>query len=449
MSTPAPGRPWDALQGRRLRTAFELAQHNDASFAAACGVSTASLRRAARGDKVHPEALEAMVSGADFFSYEPALLDALSSVCGNWSQSHAAALLAHLEAAGLSLGAAAEHSGVSRITLRNWTQGGTSPQVRPFARVARALEVDVVEFSELASAETDGDGHLNRFAYELRAAQERSGLKPAELAKALGVERPTLSSWLRGRSLPTGSDLLARVELLAGVRVSDVRREAALEKESSRVDLEALPALARLLTRRRLELGKTSPDVAGALGVHVGAFHAWESGAVRPQHAALRALAQELELGLDEVSWAAFGALPTSSFGERLRTARLRAVMSSSEVASALGLPVPSYRNYEALEGQSCVPAEPLLMDLCTLLGAPLEQMLEPDLKLFGDWVLALVEQQGIALVSAVAGTSRQEVESWCQGQARPSLVQAEALGHFSGDGKVQARALVTGERPH
>lgn len=59
-------------------------------------------------------------------------------------------------------------------------------------------------------------------AERVAALLEKSGLKPAELAKKLGVARAAAAKWYRGASAPTGARLEALASLL-GVSVNFIR----------------------------------------------------------------------------------------------------------------------------------------------------------------------------------------------------------------------------------
>jgi len=47
-----------------------------------------------------------------------------------------------------------------------------------------------------------------------RHLRERAGISQADVARALGVARPTISRWEAGARSPRGSDLLRYVDLL-------------------------------------------------------------------------------------------------------------------------------------------------------------------------------------------------------------------------------------------
>lgn len=444
---------WNPTKGRELRLASEALGFSASKLAEAASVTKVVVESAFAGRKVQPEVLDQLAEVVDLSGADVTALSALERTCTNWGEAHARALQARMSELGLDLYSAASLTGASTASLRRWLENKTRPRVTTFAAVASRLDLDLTTFSELEGASAGSD--LNRFAYELLSIKEESGLSIAGLARRFAVSTATLQCWIQGRGLPTsGTSACRMAEAITGVRVDDVRYEQDLEEEMSKMDLDSLSGIPWLITKRRSDLGLTQAALAERLGSSVQVVRAWETGDTRPSYERSRALAEALEVAPDEVALASQSLPEGTNFHVRLKAARKRALMSSNEVSNAVGSAHYAYNRYEGLASSEGLTgnfpslSEGRLEDICAVLGVEVEDLFEPDLTVFGHWVGALVDVKGLGVVATVAGVGPNEVLSWSRGESRPSIRQAEALGHFSGDGKVRARALVTGENP-
>lgn len=260
----------------------------------------------------------------------------------------------------------------------------------------------------------------------LREARLRAGLSVAQLARAIGVSRPTVALWEQGRRRPAqtywsalGAALELPVEhvaeLFAGYR-------------PARFDSRPLPSLA---TSRR-SAGLTQRQLAGRLGVAATTLSMWETSGVPVPVDAIAALARLLQTPEESLrATPTHGRVPDP---RPLRQARRQAAMSQREAAAYLGVAVGSLARYESGERR---PPLRVVRAMAVAYQRPLAELLRHSgrelrpLPPGRPWRPEQVPQALLALRTAAGmtkaelgrtlGRSGQAVRSWEIGRSLPT----------------------------
>lgn len=136
----------------------------------------------------------------------------------------------------------------------------------------------------------------------LRSVMARSDLGPGELADLIGCSRQTVSSWLRGKSVPTARNI-SRIADTLGIVPADLTPGT---RGPTRVaDL-------------RNGAGLTQRDVAARVRIAHSSYGAFEAGGKRPSPAIFTAIAACL--GVDEETLDAAWRASREARHQRLRS---------------------------------------------------------------------------------------------------------------------------------
>lgn len=194
-------------------------------------------------------------------------------------------------------------------------------------------------------------------AEEIRGVLERHEMTHRALADHLGVARPTVTNWTRGRSL---------------VVRSPVVRER-LRALGATIPMHSGPAWARKLRMARIRKGWHVSRVADLLGVSARTVWDYESGASRPDKPAAEILRQCLGVDVPHhaplmkparrAQYRAFlkrrlaqlQAIESATWGQRLQILRHRAGLNLAEAAVVMGY--ADKGSVKALERRTREPA--------------------------------------------------------------------------------------------
>lgn len=260
----------------------------------------------------------------------------------------------------------------------------------------------------------------------LRAARVRAGLSGAQLARAVGVSRPSVALWEQGQRRPARTYWPGLAAAL-GLPVEQVG-ELFTGYRPARFDSWPLPSLADA----RRSAGFTQRQLAGLLGVAPTTLSMWESAGVPVPLDAIAELARLLETSEDRLR-----SVPPRDRvldPRPLRQARREAAMSQREAAAYLGVAVGSLARYEsgerrpplnvvrAMAGAYRRPVADLLRySGHDILPLPSGRCWQPEQ--VPQAILALRTAAGLTKtqLGRALGRSGQAVRSWEVGRSRPT----------------------------
>lgn len=137
------------------------------------------------------------------------------------------------EALRLTREALAQLLGVSVVTITAWELGHRVPRPRQLARLASALKTSV---EWLESALPKPDAHLSGLGRLVRSRQLHLGLRQGDIADRAGIDRATMSRWVRGHHVPQAGGLQRLADVLE-VPLAELE-DRALNSERGRVDAD-------------------------------------------------------------------------------------------------------------------------------------------------------------------------------------------------------------------
>lgn len=267
----------------------------------------------------------------------------------------------------------------------------------------------------------------------LSEARVRGGLSVAQLARAIGVSRPSVALWEQGQRRPARIYWTALAAAL-GLTVEQVG-ELFVGYRPARFDSWPLPSLA--VARRTA--GLTQRQLAGRLGVAPTTLSMWESAGMPVPVDAIAELAHLLDTSEDRLR----SAPPCDRVQDPrpLRQARRQVAMSQREAAAYLGVAVGSLARYESGERP---PPLNVVRAMAVAYRRPLADLLRhsghdiPPLPSGPCWRPEQVPQAILALRSAAGmtktqlgrklGRSGQAVRSWEVGRSRPTQATCRRL---------------------
>lgn len=260
----------------------------------------------------------------------------------------------------------------------------------------------------------------------LSRARLRAGLSGAQLARAVGVSRPTVALWEQGQRRPARTYWTALAAALE-LPVEQVA-ELFVGYRAARFDSWRLPSLADA----RRTAGVTQRQLAGRLGVAPTTLSMWESAGVPVPLDAITDIARLLQTSGERLR-----ATPTRGPApdpRPLRQARRQAGMTQREAAAYLGVAVGSLARYES--GERCTPLH-VVRAMAVAYRRPIAELRRHSgrellaLPPGRDWRPEQVPQAILALRTAAGmtktelgralGRSGQAVRSWEVGRSLPT----------------------------
>lgn len=247
-----------------------------------------------------------------------------------------ARLGAHLEAArvraGLRRTDVASRLGVSEETIRLWERGSVQPTQDRLARLIAMLSIEASLWQAHDGGADADEDELPALAQRLRAERAARGLAQRAVAQLLGVAQPTYAAWETGRATPGDAHHQAIAAFL-GLEAAEV---VALCEVPLEVDWTAWPPLGQAIGRRRQALQLTRAALAARLEVPTKTLVSWELGYRTPRPTALAALAEALDVPLEDLA----GLVPAraaSRLGDLILRRQRELGLRSADVARLVG----------------------------------------------------------------------------------------------------------------
>lgn len=254
----------------------------------------------------------------------------------------------------------------------------------------------------------------------------QAGLSVAQLARVIGVSRPTVALWEQGQRRPArtywtalGTALELPVEQVA---------ELFIGYQPARFDSRPLPSLA--VARR--SAGLTQRQLAGRLGVAPTTLSMWETAGVPVPLDTVAAIARLLQVPEECLRSTPMRSPVTDP--RPLRQARRQVAMSQREAAAYLGVAVGSLARYESGER---FPPLTVIRAMTVAYRRPLAELLRHSgrelvpLPPGRPWRTEQVPQAILALRTAAGmtktelgralGRSGQAIRSWEVGRSLPT----------------------------